>query len=187
MPATARSYSIAQLPTLVHVEPNIVEYLYLAEIVARKFYRGRDPIRDTEFFSIACQELVRCGQKYDPSIGPFDRFAMRAMRNGIIQDARQRKAKKRIVEFEKFSDTIQVAEKSEKDEEHIQDLLEMLPSCLRGLPENDRKLVELIYIENKPVAEVADHLNVTRVTIYNRLDRVLTKLREGLLNVHDEG
>lgn len=71
---------------------NTVDFLYLAEIVARKFLpRSKEPIKDTELYGIACEELVKCCEKYNPAVGPFDRYAMRAIRNGIVDFLRKSK------------------------------------------------------------------------------------------------
>lgn len=183
MPATARLFTqTLQLPTLVHAAVDIADYLYLAEVVARKYYRGHDPIRDTELFSVACQELVKCGEKYDPSVGPFDRFAMRSMRNGIIHDLRLMQAKKRAAEFEVLADQ----DFPERSVEPFPDV-GLLPGLLQKLPDNDRCLIEDYFLNNNSVADLANRLAVTKVTVYNRIDRILKKLREELLNVHNEG
>jgi len=186
--SVARRYDHIQLPTLVHAdndnghEPvDVVVYLYLAEIVARKYYQGKDPIRDTDVFSIACQELVKCSKKYNPTIGPFDRFAMRSMRNAIIQNIRSEKRKKRMAKFDVFDDN------SWSDIRNITAIIaddrgNQVLNLLNKLSKNDRRLVEEIYLKNKQVVDVADDLKVTRATIYNRIDRIFNFLREGQLD-----
>lgn len=197
MPAISHRYSQAvAMPTLVCADPappqvDASQYLYLAEIVARKYYQGRKEeqkhIRDTELFSIACHELAKCSRRYDPIIGPFDRFAMRAMRNGIIQSIRTKKMKKRVAEFDVLPNQEWI-ELPEKKEEQPLFNVEDLPRFLNLLSSGDRKLIEDIYFANKSVAEIAEQLKVSRMTVYNRRDSILNKLREGFLNeLDDEG
>lgn len=195
MPAVAQRYlPPAPMPKLVCADPPITvdvsDYLYLAEIVARKYYCGKDEeqaqIRDTELFSVACQELVKCVQQYDPAIGPFDRFAMRAIRNGIIQNLRLQKRKKRVAEFDPLTDA-DWSEVPERETDPILFRVEHLSQLLNILSSDDRKLIEDIYFANKSVAELAEKAGVSRVTIYNRRDAILRKLREGLHDIDNEG
>lgn len=161
---------------------NIVDFLYLAEIVARKYYRGKDNIRDTELFSIACQELVKCSEKYDLTIGPFDRYAMRAMRNGIIQQIRLRNCKKRVAQFEPLTEQQwQDFPKENKEIEFPTGILETILKCHPEESEQDqadKELLKDVYLNLKQITEISEQLGVSRVTIYNRLKRILGKLRK---------
>jgi RNA polymerase sigma factor (sigma-70 family) len=162
------------------VSVDIVEYLYLAEVVARKYYRGKDRIRDTDLFSVACQALVRCSQKYDPDLGPFDRFAMRAMRNEIVQYIRLNNAKKRVVEFEVLEEKDwEKVESSESEIEFSPSISELLADSPSESEEDraDKQLVKDVYLDNKQITDIAEQLNVSRVTIYNRLRKAVNKLR----------
>lgn len=67
---------------------------------------------------------------------------------------------------------------------HCEELLR-LATALRGLPEDQRQVVELHHLKGLPVAEVAAALGRTRPAVVGLLFRGLKKLRE-LLRVHGE-
>lgn len=176
---------------------DITEYLYLAEVISRRFYKGNERIRDTEVFSIACQELVKVGKKYNSAVGPFDRLAMRAMRNGIIQYIRRQQMKKRDANFQLLSDQEwqDFSKRGWRDvpQEMIEEsnlmqcealAIDVLPKLLSSLCHCDRKLIEDIYINNISMAKISSQLNISRMTIYNRSQRILKTLREKLNNVN---
>lgn len=192
MSVIAHKYLPVPIPKLVCADPpitvDISNYLYLAEIVTRKYYhsQGKEQaqIRDTELFSIACQELVKCVQRYNSAIGPFDRFAMRAIHNGIIQNLRLQKSKKRFVNFDHLTD-VDWSELPECETDPILLKVGCVSQLLDSLSLDDRKLIEDIYFANKSVADLAEESGVTRMTIYNRRDAILRKFREELEELHD--
>ena len=150
------SYQIQSMPKLIRVAPDpidVSEYLYIAEIVARKFYRGRESIRDTELFATACLELSKCVQLYNPEIGPFDRFAFRTIKFGLIDYLREQKPQPS--QFQDWEDVL------DKDRPNY----ESLHQVINSLPDADRKLISEVYLEGLPMTEIAEIYGVSRVTI----------------------
>jgi RNA polymerase sigma factor (sigma-70 family) len=54
---------------------------------------------------------------------------------------------------------------------------ELLKEILSELSEEDRKLVELRFIEGRTLAEIAESQSVTKSTLYQRYRRIMEKLR----------
>lgn len=166
------------------IKVDAAEYLYLAEIVARKFYRGNEPIRDTELYSIACQELVRISSEYRPEVNEdFTRFAFRAMKNAILDHIRYKKAKKRTAAFEPLSDRQWQDLPDEQSETPDCLPIDLLRTLLGDHPDDtdqdraDKTLLEEIYLQGKKVP-VIEQYGISRVTVYNRLRRILGKIQE---------
>lgn len=166
------------MPTLIRVAPDpidVSEYLYIAEIVTRKFYHGKEPIRDTDLFAVACLELAKCKQIYDPKIGPFDRFAFRSIKHGLIDHLRDQKNKIKPIQIPEWFDL------PAKDNRNYGSLHQVISS----LPEDDRKLIDRIYLQKLTMKEVAEGYGVSRVTIYSRLEKILQSLRERINEFND--
>ena len=181
-------------PKRVQVAPiQIADYIFLAKVVAHKFRRKVEKIEDTEAYSIACVELVKAAVSYNPTVQEdFSRYAYRAMLNGVIEHIRRRKAKKRTANFETISD---------KDFRNIPEDLDTLPEnlpvdLLRTLladiddteqDRSDKALLTEIYLGGTKIPVIAEKYGISRVTVYNRLRRILGKIRQrhaGLIEIH---
>ena len=125
---------------------------------------------------------MKCSEKYDLTIGPFDRYAMRAMRNGIVQQIRLKNCKKRFAQFEPLTD--QQWQDFPKENKEIEFPIGILETILKCHPEEseqdqaDKELLKDVYLNRKQISAISEQLGVSRVTIYNRLKRILGKLRE---------
>lgn len=167
---------LAQLSQNISDTPNIENYLYLAEIVSRKFYRGRDKIRDTEIFSVACQQLVKCVKKYKAEIGPFDRFAIRSIKNAILEHIRQQNRQKRSAGEYVIStqEWLQIPDSSDKSfEDH-----DFLKKTLSSLPQEDQDILLSVFVDNLSIVNIAKRNAVSRATIYSRISKILKFIRE---------
>lgn len=159
------------------------EYLFLAEIIARKFYRGKERIQDTEVYSVCCEELVRIAESFNPECGLFDRFAFRSLRNAAISYIRHSKRQKRAGNFEKLTDSQwqDVAEDKREQELNIPDGLSDI--FLQHHPDDteqdceDKKLLAEIYLKGTKVPVLAEKYGISRVSIYNRVNRMLLRLQ----------
>lgn len=179
--------TVDQLAKPVQAAPiKVADYIFLAEVVAHKFRNKKrfEKIEDTEPYSIACEELVKAAVDFNPAVqGDFSRYAYRAMLNGVIEHIRHKKAKKRTANFETITD---------KEFRNIPEKLEGLPECLPvdllktlladlGDTEQDRddkSLLTEIYLGGKKVPVIAEQYGISRVTVYNRLRRILGKIRQ---------
>jgi len=165
------------------------KYIFLVEAISHKFrkkFRGDfEQIEDTEQYSIASMELVKAAAGYDPEVGEdFARYAFRAMRNGIIEAIRHQNRQKRTAEFSKLTD-LEWQELPEKEPVLSNDIP---PDVYRTLmvnhPEDtdldraDKALLTEIYIQGKKIPFIAEKYGITRMTVYNRLRRIIGKLRQ---------
>jgi RNA polymerase sigma factor (sigma-70 family) len=164
------------------VQPVKVEdYLYLAEIVARNYYRGKEDIKDTELYSLCCEELVRCAAGYTPSMGKFDSYAWKSLHNGVIDHIRAKKAKKRTAVFERLTD--QGWDRIEGRDDNTPLPLHILSILMDGSGDTaqdaeDRELLRAVHLKGRNVKDLAEELGVSRVTVYNRLKRILGRIRD---------
>lgn len=170
---------------LVQAAPKVADYIFLAEVVAHKFRnKNFEKVQDSEAYSIACLELVLAAEGFDPAIqGDFSKYAYRAMLNGVIQHIRRKKAKKRTANFETITD---------KDFRNIPEKLEGLPDCLpvdllktlladlgdTKQDKDDKALLTEIYLGGKRIPVIAEQYGISRVTVYNRLRRIIGKIRQ---------
>lgn len=160
------------------------KYLFLAEIISRKFYRGKERIQDTEIYSVCCEELVRIAENFDPECGLFDRFAFRSLRNAAISYIRYSKRQKRAGKFEKLTDS-----QWEDVAEDKRDQVITIPDGLTDIflephPDDteqdcqDKKMLTEIYLIGTKIPVLAEKYGVSRVSIYNRVNRILVRLQE---------
>ena len=81
-----------QIKPTVPNDINVVDYLWVARMVARKYTKER-PIADTVEYSDACIGLLKAKRLYDPATGyKFSTLAFRAAWT-TVQDGKRRKGK----------------------------------------------------------------------------------------------
>lgn len=172
----------------VRIEPE--DYLHLALKIAYK-YRSKhsyEEIKDTDVYSIACEELIHAAATYQPERGDFSRYAWKIMTNGVLQKIRHQKRKKRSTVFAELTEKQwnNVAT-SESDSSH----LHLLPILFKHDHQDthqdreDKNLLIEHYINNKKINILAEALDVTRMTVYKRMQRAIEKLKvklEGLID-----
>lgn len=181
--------ALVQNPLVTHKPIDITEYLFLAEAVASKLRQAKgyrtERIQDTEIYSIACLELVTAAKNYDPTVcGDFSRYAYKCMRNKIISFFKYNKAKKRFVKYEELIDD-QLSQVPAKKESALKPLeTNLLDVILSSSPQDteqdvlDKNLLKEIYLSGQTVSSIAEKYNVTRMTLYNRIKRITTRLQE---------
>jgi RNA polymerase sigma factor (sigma-70 family) len=169
-------------PPIASPPVQVENYLYLAEIIARKFYRGRELIQDTELYSVACMELVSLVENYDPRLGEFSRFAFRSLYNRLVGYIRYTNRKSRRAKLEALTDK-QWQDVPDKHREEVPLPVELLPTLLQEYEDEsaqdrqDKLLLKQVYLEGEKVAFVADRLGTSRMTVYTRLKRIIERIR----------
>lgn len=165
------------------------KYIFLVEAIAHKFrkkFRGKfEKIEDTEPYSIASIELVKAAAGYDPEVNEdFSRYAFRAMRNGIIEAIRHHKRQKRTAKFEKLTD-LEWQELPEEKSDFSDDIpQEVYQTLMANHPDDteqdraDKSLLMEIYIQGAKIPFIAEKYGITRMTVYNRLHRIIEKIRQ---------
>jgi RNA polymerase sigma factor (sigma-70 family) len=167
------------------VNLNVADYLPLVKAISRKFYRGKERIEDTEIYSVGCQSLVECLPAYDQAKGTFDKFAYQAIKNGIIQFIRYNKRKKRNIAINSLSDyewnnIKEVEETIEKAPEISSETISLLLKLDANTDQDkeDKKLLIDYYLNNMRISEISANLGVSKVTIYNRINRIIKKIKK---------
>jgi len=179
-------------PTLKVVSREAIDptkYIFLVEAISHKFRNkfGRKfvKIEDTEQYSIASFELVKAAAAFDPEVNEdFSRYAYRAMRNGIIAAIRHRNRQKRTAEFDELTD-LDWQELSAKEQIPSTDIPpEVYQTLMDNHPEDteqdfsDKAILTEIYIQGKRIPFIAEKYGISRVTVYNRLRRIIGKIRQ---------
>ena len=164
------------------------KYIFLVEAIAHKFrkrFGGKfEKIEDTEPYSIALMELVKAAAGYDPEVNEdFSRYAFRSMRNGIVEAIRHRNRQKRTAEFAKLT-TLEWQELPEKEvlsADIPSDVYQTLMANHQDDTEQDhadKALLTEIYIQGKKIPFIAEKYGISRMTVYNRLRRIIGKIRQ---------
>lgn len=81
--------------------------------------------------------------------------------------------------FENFREFITEYDETEKKAVH-KVLVKRLYDCLNFLPENDRKLIEMIFFEEKSERECAEILCISQQNLHKKKKRVLANLNKFL-------
>lgn len=165
------------------------KYFFLVEAIAHKFrkkFRGKfEKIEDTEPYSIASMELVKAAAGYDPEVNEdFSRYAFRAMRNGIIEAIRRQNRQKRTAEFSNLTN-LEWQELPEKEQVLSVDIpSDVYQTLMENHPDDseqdraDKALLTEIYIQGKKIPFIAEKYGISRMTVYNRLRRIIGKIRQ---------
>ncbi|QIL40384.1 sigma-70 family RNA polymerase sigma factor [Pedobacter sp. HDW13] len=89
----------------------------------------------------------------------------------------QWKKHKKSEPIENFVDTLEIYESELLDAESITEQFAQLEKALTLLSPAQREVVELRFLQNKTMQEIADHKNTSLRTVYNLLHRGVNKLR----------
>ena len=157
------------------VNLNPTDYLFLVEAISHKFRtNNKEKIKDTEIYSLCCEELLIAIKSFNPLVSADPaRFIYRALRNRIIEYLRYNKRKKRAAEFEILSEDIIFEDKGFSVSSLPKDILNNL---FDGICEDD--ILFLADVQNKKLSIISEELGVSRVTVYNRVKKIVEKIRQ---------
>lgn len=120
------------------------------------------------------QEVMVTVHRKWGTVGDYDRpggFARRVLLNDATSAARRRDAERRAVERLGAPDDVAAPESPPDDE---------FWDAIRALPERQAQTVALHYLEDRPVAEIADVLDISVNTVKVHLHRGRLALAESL-------
>jgi RNA polymerase sigma factor (sigma-70 family) len=174
---------LLELVSLKSEQIDVTKFMFLVEMVAHKFRKKVEVIEDTEVYSIASLELVKAAKSFNPIVNTdFRRFAYKAMCNGVIEQIRFSKRKKRTVNLEPLTDKQwQTVPEHQQNPIFDEQLYKRLISSYSGeslQDKADKELLLEVYIHGKKIPIIAEEQGVTRATIYNRLNRIVAKIRK---------
>lgn len=143
----------------------VEENIGLARAVAAKFVKkGR--VEDSEFYSVACLELIRAAEAFDSSRSAFSTWATKMMTNRILSEIR--KAKCRQVAF--LDDARDV---SEEQKEELP--LQMVDSIRK---DESYRILTRHYVDGESLAEIGRSLGISREGARKRLAKAISLARE---------
>ena len=161
---------------------NVEDHLCLAIKFARKYRPrySREDVKDSEVYSIACEQLIRSAAVYASDPEDFPKFAWRFMKNGYFQTLRAQKRIKRSANFSRLSASQWTNLMGPAEARTIYDLLPLVfkeANAESHADKEDRQLVIDHYIHKKKVNHLAEAMGVSRMTVHSRIQRCLRKLR----------
>lgn len=167
------------------IEPqiNLEDYLYMVEAISNNFnLENVSSIRDSEIFGYLSCELVSCLPRFDSRKASFEKYLSSHLFNKAIDFVRKAKRKKRAHNLEACTIEELCAIPDDRKENSFH--TDMLPLLLAASPEDsekdaqDRSILVEHYLGGKSVAELSEKYRTTRVTIYSRIKKVISKIRE---------
>ena len=146
-----------------------------------------------DMFQLAYIGLLKAYRKYDIKFGySFSTVAISYIRYEMLRETRterRRKKKGKVMFFSLnkvigFSNYIPVEMGDiSKDKENIIEKVEnkiFLTKIINSLPNKEKRIIKLIYIEDKTQVQVAKELDITQVQVSRKLKRIFKNIREQL-------
>jgi RNA polymerase sigma factor (sigma-70 family) len=151
----------------------VEENIGLARAVAAKFVKkGR--VEDSEFYSVACLELVRAAETFDSSKSAFSTWATKMMTNGILSEIRKSKCRKAV-----SLDDLRDVSRDQKEELPLQIVDSMCKdeSC---------RILTRHYVDGESLAEIGRSLGISREGARKRLAKAISLARENYKSIVKE-
>jgi RNA polymerase sigma factor (sigma-70 family) len=159
------------------------EYLGLVKFVVCKFHKG-PKIEDSELYSAGCLALVEASKTFDPSKSKFSTWAVRVIRQRVIDEIRSFKKMPRstgadIYDFEvmpsegppvEFLSSLSDPEPNESESERKSRLM-LLGHCIDGksLSELGREFGVSKECVRKRILLAADKIRSSKISIWENL------------------
>jgi RNA polymerase sigma factor (sigma-70 family) len=157
----------------VKIKPE--DHLGLAYSVASLFVKGKERVKDSIEFSIACEALVLASNFYRPDQGAFTSIAYRVIFNKLIDNKKKEKRKKRIAKYQHLDENQWLNLEEEKSS---CDLIKWLDEIHWNEEEkSDLKVFIEVELQNQPITKIASDLKIARPTVYSKLRRIKDKIR----------
>lgn len=132
------------------------------------------PDRDAaeEAFQQTCYELLSSREKYDPE-RDFLAWAHGVARN-VVRSQLRAKRKSPLALSDALLD--QLADVQARVSQSADAQLSALSDCLKKLPAEQRRLLDVCYLKGESIRSIAHRRKVAPVVLYKRLDRIRWKL-----------
>ena len=146
--------------------------------LAHKFvlshFRCKEPVEDTEEYSVACESLFNACKNYKSELGAFSTFAYKCIKNAFINSNKKNKIQiKNINNFDKIID-YRNGNRTDINEE-----TKMILLILNGL---DKAMLIDRYLNGMKLREIAVKHNVTKMRVSQRIKRAIKKIRSEIEN-----
>lgn len=171
---------------LLDSEPmiNAEDHIGIVRMVAKRHWHSKpgEVLEDSEIYSDAMLGLCKAIQTYHSSNGSFANWAVAVIENTLISLLRQKNRKfRKLVEFVADYDPV-IETTNELPIELLDELLAVVPDesqpFLSERYQDNISLLKKYYLEKKSVGDLADEFQISRQSVYNRLEKVINQIRE---------
>ncbi len=156
------------------------------ERMMRAFYAHQDKLRAYTFAAVrdfhATEEILQDvaivvaqkAEEFDES-GTIEFWVLGIARNKILKWHKRRGREARNIAFDVISECLPHARSFESD--YVAERRQALQNCLSHLPDRQKKIVELRYVDDQDCPYIAEVLGRSIQSIYSLLKRIKTELR----------
>jgi RNA polymerase sigma-B factor len=159
----------------------IEAHLPLVRALARRFAWRGEPVDD--LIQAGCIGLIHAVDRYDPSRGPFEAYAVPTITGEIRRHLRDRAALMRVPEGAAVAVRIEpLAEDDGPPADPIADVIDRvaLAAALRTLPLHERRIVLLSFYGERTQRRIAEDVGLSQIHVSRLLRRALERLRPAL-------
>ena len=159
----------------------IEAHLPLVRALARRFAWRGEPVDD--LIQAGCIGLIHAVDRYDPSRGPFEAYAVPTITGEIRRHLRDRAALMRVPEGAAVAIRIQPLEEDDgPPADPIAGVIDRvaLTAALRTLPLHERRIVLLSFYGERSQRGIADEVGLSQIHVSRLLRRALERLRPAL-------
>jgi RNA polymerase sigma factor (sigma-70 family) len=148
-----------------------IQYIPWA-ISLSKPYRKSFPTHQDDFKSVACMGLVQAANRFQGSRNiPFPAFARRRIRGALLDYQRS------IDDVPQACQVADAVDPSPSLSAHYE-ATDFVLGTLQKLSPAQRQVLRSIYLDSKPLTQIADEMQVTRYKVSHLHKAGLTRLRE---------
>ena len=146
---------------------NIVESnIGLVKSVVSKFVKNN--IEDSELFSIGCEALMKAATSFDHKKAKFSTWATRIIYQKIIDELRKNKKNIKSCSLE---ESHLIDKKISNFPSHV------VCSMIRESDSDSEKIVNLYYLEQKTLSEIAQQLDVSKEGVRKKIKKAIVSIR----------
>jgi RNA polymerase sigma-B factor len=159
----------------------IEAHLPLVRALARRFAWRGEPVED--LVQAGCIGLIHAVDRYDPSRGPFEAYAVPTITGEIRRHLRDRSGLVRVPEGAAVAVRIEPLEDDDgPPADPIAGVIDRLAltAALRTLPLQERRIVLLSFYGERTQRGIADDVGVSQIHVSRLLRRALERLRPAL-------
>jgi RNA polymerase sigma-B factor len=159
----------------------IEAHLPLVRALARRYSWRGEPLDD--LIQAGCIGLIYAVDRYDPTRGPFEAYAVPTITGEIRRHLRDRSALLRVPAGAAVAVRIEpLAEDDGPPADPIAGLVDRLAltTALRTLPLHERRIVLLSFYGERTQRRIADEIGLSQIHVSRLMRRALERLRPAL-------
>jgi RNA polymerase sigma-B factor len=156
----------------------IETYLPLVRALARRFAWRGEPLDD--LIQAGCIGLINAVDRYDPSRGPFEAYAVPTITGEIRRHLRDRAPLLRVPAGAAIAVRIEPLEDDDgPPADPIAGVIDRLAltAALRTLPQHERRIVLLSFYGERTQRRIAADVGLSQIHVSRHLRRALVRLR----------